>query len=248
MKYDWKDAGEEWSERWGTSEAQWSGTILPRIRHYLPAPTILEIGPGYGRWTEYLKDHCDRLLIVDRADQCIEACHRRFAADPRIVGYVNQRGSLAMIPDASIDFIFSFDVFVHIKRDVVEEYMAEFSRTLKIGGFGFIHHSNLGAFQDSPRKYFPGGIKKILTNWHLLDEDHHRTPEMSADLFRTMGWQHNLHCVKQELINWRGRRLIDCLSWFERSDSTDPKTTEIIQNPNFMREADAVRQEAEKRS
>src|SRR6266852_9871119 len=39
MKYDWKDAGEEWSEPWGSSAAQWSGTILPRIRDFLPAGT-----------------------------------------------------------------------------------------------------------------------------------------------------------------------------------------------------------------
>jgi SAM-dependent methyltransferase len=243
MKYDWKDAGEEWSERWGTSAAQWSGTIFPRIKGYLPAPTILEIGPGYGRWTHYLKDHCERLYLVDRAPECIEACRSRFAADPRITGYVNQGGSLKMIPDRSLDFVFSFDVFVHIKRDVVEEYMEELARTLKIGGTGFIHHSNLGAYAGSSRRHLPGPITKLVTKWHILDEDHHRTPTMSADLFRTMGRQHGLHCLKQELVNWRGRRLIDCFSWFERSDGPAPKTTEIIRNPDFMREAATVRRE-----
>ena len=58
MKYDWKDEGEEWSAPWGTSSAQWFGAILPRIRDCLPAETILEIAPGFGRWTHYLKDHC----------------------------------------------------------------------------------------------------------------------------------------------------------------------------------------------
>src|SRR6266567_7931064 len=56
VKYDWRDAGEEWSESWGTSAAQWSGAILPRIQGCLPTGTILEIGPGFGRWTNYLKD------------------------------------------------------------------------------------------------------------------------------------------------------------------------------------------------
>src|SRR5947208_6899829 len=83
MKYDWKDAGEEWSESWGTSQAQWTETILPRIRECLPTGTILEIGPGYGRWTHYLKDFCDRLVAVDRAAQCIDACRGRFVDDPR---------------------------------------------------------------------------------------------------------------------------------------------------------------------
>src|SRR6266550_7952851 len=43
MKYDWKAAGEEWSAPWGSSAAQWVGTIFPRIRECLPAGTILEI-------------------------------------------------------------------------------------------------------------------------------------------------------------------------------------------------------------
>ena len=42
-------------------------------------------------------------------------------------------------------------------------------------------------------------------------------PEMSVAIFRTMCGQHGLTCVKQELVNWRGKRLIDCFSWFERS-------------------------------
>ena len=242
MKYDWKDAGEEWSERWGSSEAQWAGTIFPRVKHWLPAGTILEIGPGYGRWTHYLKDHCDQLFVVDRATECIEACRSRFAAEPKVIGFVNQGGSLAMIPNESVDLVFSFDVFVHIKREVVEEYLSEFRRTLKIGGKGFIHHSNLGAYDNSARRHLPAAARKLLTKWHVLDEDHHRTPSMSVDLFRKLASNHGLQCVKQELVNWRGRRLIDCFSWFERTEAAKPLTTEIIENPNFMREAAAVRQ------
>jgi hypothetical protein len=49
MKYDWKEAGEEWSQPWGSSAAQWTGTIFPRIRQCLPAGTILEVAPGFGR-------------------------------------------------------------------------------------------------------------------------------------------------------------------------------------------------------
>jgi SAM-dependent methyltransferase len=245
MKYDWKDAGEEWSERWGTSAAQWSGTLLPRIKDCLPASTILEIGPGYGRWTHYLKDYCDRLLIVDRASQCIEACRHRFAVDPRVTGYVNQGGSLEMIEDTSLDFVFSFDVFVHIKREIVEEYLSELARTLKPGGRGFIHHSNLGAYAGSLRDKLPSFLQKLLTRWHLLDEDHHRSHTMTAELFRALCKQHGLHCTRQELINWRGRRLIDCLSWFERSESGSDESIEVVQNPNFMREAEIVRQRSE---
>jgi SAM-dependent methyltransferase len=243
VKYDWKDAGEEWSERWGTSEAQWFGTILPRIQNCLPASTILEIGPGYGRWTHYLKDHCDRLWVIDRAEECIDACRSRFASDPRVTGYVNKGGSLAMLPDDSVDFVFSFDVFVHIKREVVEEYLRELAKKLKPGGKGFIHHSNLGEYASSPREHLPASLKKIFRKLHLLDEDHHRTPTMTAELFRTLCLQNGLQCVRQEIVNWRGRRLIDCLSSFERTVSPSRIATEVSRNRNFMREAAAIREQ-----
>jgi len=241
MKYDWKDAGEEWSERWGTSAAQWSGAIWPRIRDCLPATTILEIGPGYGRWTHYLKDHCERLLIVDRAAECIEACRTRFAPDRHITAYVNKGGSLSMVPNESIDFVFSFDVFVHLEREIVEEYLSELSCKLKIHGRGFIHHSNFGKYANSPEQRFPPPIRKFLTKLHILDKDHHRTPTMTAELFRTLCSQYELHCFKQEIVNWRGRRLTDCFSWFERTGLKEQAPTRILRNPNFMREAALIR-------
>ncbi len=41
-----------------------------------PPATILEIAPGYGRWTQYLKDLCDQLVVVDLAERCIDALPR----------------------------------------------------------------------------------------------------------------------------------------------------------------------------
>ena len=242
MKYDWKDAGEEWSAPWGTSAAQWFGAILPRIRDCLPTGTILEIAPGFGRWTHYLKDYCQELWIVDRVDECIEVCRRRFAADSHVRCYLNDGLSLSMFPDASIDFVFSFDSFVHTKREVVEGYLRQLGTKLKPNGKGFIHHSNLGEYASSPRERLPQTMRRLLRKAGILDWEHHRNPSMSADLFRALCVRYGLHCVSQELVNWRGRRLIDCFSWFERSDSPAPPSTEIIRNPNFMREAAAVRQ------
>jgi len=244
MKHDWKDAGEEWSEPWGSSAAQWSGTILPRIRDFLPAGTILEIAPGFGRWTHYLKDYCERLWIVDRVAECIEACRRRFAGDPRVSAYLNDGRSLSIFPDESIDFVFSFDSFVHTKREVVEAYLSELGWKLKIGGTGFIHHSNLGEYAHSIRERLPQPIRKLLRQTKIFDWEHHRTPTMSADLFRALCAQHGLHCRRQELINWRGRRLIDCFSLFVRGDSAEQKSTKIIRNPNFMREASRIRRQS----
>jgi ubiquinone/menaquinone biosynthesis C-methylase UbiE len=243
MKYDWKSAGEEWSAPWGTSAAQWFGAILPRIEDCLPADTILEIAPGFGRWTHYLKDYCQQLLIVDRSAECIEACRQRFAAEPSVHCYLNDGRSLSMIPDGSVDFVFSFDSFVHPDRDVIEAYVRELGTKLKPGGKGFIHHSNFGEYANSLRERIPQALAKPLIKARILDWAHHRNPTMSAGLFRALCAQHGLHCVSQELVNWRGRRLIDCLSLMVRSDSSEQKPTKTIRNPNFMREAAQIRRQ-----
>ena len=77
-EYDWATQGEEWSTAWGGSEAQWFGAIFPRIHAFLPTDTVLEIAPGFGRWTHYLRNWCQRLIVVDLAENCITACRQRF--------------------------------------------------------------------------------------------------------------------------------------------------------------------------
>ena len=62
--YNWKNSGDEWSEVWGGPDMQWHGAILPRIHLFLPAKSILEIAPGFGRWTQFLKDHCESLSVL----------------------------------------------------------------------------------------------------------------------------------------------------------------------------------------
>jgi hypothetical protein len=48
---NWKNAGDEWSVGWGGVDNEWWRTIFPRIHQFVPTGTILEIAPGFGRWT-----------------------------------------------------------------------------------------------------------------------------------------------------------------------------------------------------
>jgi hypothetical protein len=148
-----------------------------------------------------------------------------------------------MIPDTSVDFVFSFDSFVHLPRKIIEAYLRELARTLKIGGKGFIHHSNLGAYADSLSECVPEPMRKVLRKIKILDWERDRNPTMSADVFRSLCAGNGLNCISQELINWRGRRLIDCLSLFERGGSTENTATKIVRNPLFMREAARIRRQ-----
>ena len=77
--YDWHQGGSEWSQWWGSVDMQWFCCLLPRIHCLIPCKRILEIGPGFGRWTEFLKDYCDSLDVSDLSEKCIEACKKRFS-------------------------------------------------------------------------------------------------------------------------------------------------------------------------
>jgi SAM-dependent methyltransferase len=235
--YEWIQAGEEWSEPWGGSAAQWFGSILPRIHGCLPANTILEIASGFGRWSYYLKEHCRHLHLVDPAADCIDACRSRFAADPQVSCHVNDGRSLEMIPNGSIDFVFSFDSLVHVRREILEAYLIQLPEKLTKEGRGFIHHSNLGEHASSLSRR----ARKIVSRENIVGSDHQRDPEMTAELFRDICEQHDLKCVAQELVNWRGRRLIDCFSTITRKDSKWKAMPAPFRNPDFMLEAQLIR-------
>lgn len=50
-------------------------------------------------------------------------------------------GLLPTIPDASVDYIFSFDTFVHFEPDLFNAYVKEAGRILKSGGVLHLHYA-----------------------------------------------------------------------------------------------------------
>lgn len=245
--YDWAGAGEEWSEGWGGSHAQWHGVILPRIARFLPAGSMLEIAPGHGRWTSYLREHCDRLTIVDLDEDCIDACRQRFHGDHHITVHVNDGMSLAMIDDESVDFAFSFDSLVHADTEVVAGYLRELARKLAPDGVAFIHHSNAGRY----RRYFEASgrirsrpMRERFYRLRILDRPRWRALGMTAERFRECSEAAGLQCISQEVIPWSTRRLIDCLSVVTGPSSRWARPNRVLVNRRFMAEAAAIKRRA----
>jgi len=265
----WNDDGDKWSGRWGGTELEWSASIFPRIRKFIPASTILEIAPGYGRWTQFLKRFCDHLIAVDVTPACIERCKQRFAADSHLSCYVNDGKSLAMIEDRSVDFAFSFDSLVHVESDVIAAYLAQLGKKLKPGGFAFLHHSNLESYRKSiwlpkaigrPQPIGPDGkpasvsrilglrrrLQSTLTDWGMVNTFDNRAESMSARVFRESCDAAGLDCRSQELVNWNhGPSLIDCFSVVTPRDGQPHQPSRLVKNPHFMDEAEQARRTAE---
>lgn len=107
----------------------------------------MEIGPGAGRWTEYLAKRAARLILVDLTPLCIEMCKKRFESMSHLEYFVNNGNDLSFIDERSIDRIWSWDVFVHIMSEDIRHYVLQFARLLKPGGMAVIHHSRHGIDQ-----------------------------------------------------------------------------------------------------
>jgi 2-polyprenyl-3-methyl-5-hydroxy-6-metoxy-1,4-benzoquinol methylase len=242
--YQWIEQGEEWSSEWGGSEAQWFGAILQRIHAFLPTATILEIAPGFGRWTKYLKECCEHLIVVDLAENCIKACQERFASDSHIAYYVNDGKSLAMIQDKSVDFVFSFDSLVHAETDVIEGYLNQLAMKLKPNGVGFLHHSNIGTYQQalSLVETIPSELRESVVNRVFLGPTHWRARSMTSKLFEGYCDAAGLQCISQELVNWgTDGLLIDCFSLFTPKSSIWSRSNKVVENTEFMEEAHLIR-------
>jgi SAM-dependent methyltransferase len=217
--YPWEDAGEEWSRAWGGSEAQWFGSIFPRLHAFVPVGTILELAPGFGRWTRFLRPLCDRMVLVDLSERCIDACRARFGEDGSVEYHVNDGSSLEMVSDASIDFVFSFDSLVHADADVIESYIIQLRHKLTEDGVAFLHHSNFGALDEG------------------TENRHWRSESVSGELVCALAQRAYLSVISQERINWGCPDLSDCVTVLTPKDSRWERPTRIVDNPGFMAEA-----------
>jgi hypothetical protein len=253
--YHWPFHGAEWSEVWGGVESQWVATILPRIRSFLPASTLLEIAPGYGRWSNYLFPWCNNYIGVDLAPACVNACSERFQTIEHAHFFVNDGRSLPMIEDRSVDFVFSFDSLVHVEAEVIDSYLSELSRVMSPSAICFLHHSNLGSHLrplrlarvlEKTSKPMPAA-RRLLKRCRMVEWDHARAESMTAARFANACQKANLVCVGQEIVDWGhiGRKMIDCLSLVARPGSHWDRPNVVVNNPDFMSEAFSARRVAE---
>jgi ubiquinone/menaquinone biosynthesis C-methylase UbiE len=178
----WTDGGHEWSKSFGTTENLWNKYIFDDIKEFR-GKKILEIAPGHGRITQFLSILASELLVVDLNETCIKKTKEKL--EHHVLGYfVNNGNDLPQIRDNSQDLVFSFDSFVHIHKNVIDDYIGEIYRVLKPGGKSFIHHSWLVGGQD----------KSFLNIAGRAD--------MNPELFKSLVEKHNMKVIEQKTINF----------------------------------------------
>jgi SAM-dependent methyltransferase len=135
--YDWSGGGDEW-----TSSTEWRRSVIDRFMtpYVCDGATIVEIGPGAGRWTGELLSRASTLYLVDITETTLGLCRKRFGDGPNLHYILSDGRSLPRVPDKSADFIWSYDTFVHIAPADQHEYAREFARVMKPGARAVIHH------------------------------------------------------------------------------------------------------------
>jgi ubiquinone/menaquinone biosynthesis C-methylase UbiE len=119
----------------------------------LTEKTILEIGCGTGRETEFLAQIFGKVVAIDCAHDMIEKAMERVKYK-NVAWSVSDGDSLKGIANSSADIVYSFVVFQHMKRETILNYFSEVGRVLKPGGYFFFQlgcypeHKEPAAFND----------------------------------------------------------------------------------------------------
>ena len=139
--WNWSARGEEW-----TLSSEWKASIVQTFLDpfFSNRSVILEVGPGAGRWTEYLLEKSDRLIGVDVSETSVQECERRFHDHSKATFEVGNGENVSSIETSSVDAIWSFDVFVHINKPQFKSYISDFARVLRPNGVGLIQHGSTG--------------------------------------------------------------------------------------------------------
>ena len=228
--------GDVWSNHWGGPKAQWQWCVYPRIRQHLPTTTVLEIGPGMGRWTQFLRMFCEKLIAVELSPRCLEVCRERFG-DQGMEYHLGDGRTLGPISDGSVDFAFSFESLIHTESDDLASYLRELVRVLRPGGVCFLHHSNLGSYKRYYKwvRRFPKPLRELLQGRGLLDFDGLRAPSVSRVNVAKRAEELGFSLLSQELVPWGGKRLIDCFSVFVLGPPD--RRFQLLENQRFVQRA-----------
>jgi SAM-dependent methyltransferase len=147
-------------EEWGGSA--FADLVVELVGEYLGHDRdVLELGCGGGKFSERLAPRCRSLVCADISRQMLD--HTRATLAARAVGGDVRFALLdgvdfAGVPDRSVDFIFSYDVQLHLQPENVFSYMLDARRVLRDGGVLMLHQVRLAS---------AGGMDHFLAQYHF---------------------------------------------------------------------------------
>jgi len=164
----WKKDGDEWTDQAAFCKQPyeaWKASLIDTfIKPNATGKIVLEIGFGHGRWTESLISVAKQVFAVDIFLDNATYCRKKFLNMENVRFLVND-GYTIPSQTPAIDFVWSYDSFVHFKPEDIYSYLKEMKRLLVPGGIAIIHHASNGGVEGGGRSYM---TRHLLTA--MLDE------------------------------------------------------------------------------
>lgn len=141
------EAGDEyvWGYQWGDPRglAPLSAVVDRYITPFVTPHTVaMEIGPGGGRWTQFLVG-ARELVLVDLNPEFFPYLEAKFGPQVSALRfYQTQNAELDGIAAESIDFVFSFGAFVHIDPADIRTYLVHLTRVIRPGGRAVLQYAD----------------------------------------------------------------------------------------------------------
>lgn len=150
----------------GTLGEEWGGPALADLivdelagPHLASSVDVLELGCGGGKFSLRLAPRCRSLVCTDISAEMIEQT-RATVAGHELAGNVTYQRlngvDFSGIPSNSVDFVFSYDVQLHLQPQNVYSYLLDARRILRAGGVFMLHQVDLTT---------PGGLRHFLAQY-----------------------------------------------------------------------------------
>jgi SAM-dependent methyltransferase len=171
----WREGLQYLGDEWGVPELT-NAVIDQYVRPYLSVDaTVLEIGCGGGKYSEKLAPLCRSLICGDVSSQMLQRTKERLEGFGNVQFAKLNGVDLRRFDSDSVDFVFSFDCFVHIDMEDVYCYLQEIRRVLRPNGVGLLHFANLNSEE---------GWQKFVVEAPI-----NRGPHKHFDRFRFLTWE-----------------------------------------------------------
>lgn len=170
---------EIYGSQWGDPENFSQSPSLAMIKNNFIDPyvtdqtVVLEIGCGGGRWTKFF-GNAHQVYALDAFDEMLQetktSYYRANGGNNNLILIRTNGTDIPTVDEYSVDYIFTFDVFVHLDIEVIEQYLISAKKVLKDTGTMFIHYGDKTKYR---------GKENIGFSWN--------SPEIMHSLLKKLG-------------------------------------------------------------
>lgn len=130
-------------DEWGTVEDA-ANIVSEYITPFIYQDSIVaEIGVGGGRIAAKVVEKIEKLYCFDIAQEMLKKAEAALKQYEQVEFHLIKNSQFEPEFSEKFDFVYSFDVFVHLDLHTIWKYLNNIYKILKLGGKAFIHTTNI---------------------------------------------------------------------------------------------------------